>query len=79
MWQKHYDVHFGELKELLLFRMASLCYIFDPEKELKDVGDNVEEDAVPLEGLDRAARYLAKTVAYFALREKEQKNAAKKE
>ena len=33
---KHYGEHFGEFRELILFRMASLCYCRDDEDKLSE-------------------------------------------
>ena len=62
---KHFGSHFREFTELLLFRVSSLCYINDPERGLEDVGDDVEDDAVPLEGLRRGASYLSYVCSFF--------------
>lgn len=64
-FEKHFGAHFREFTELLLFRVSSLCYISDPEHGLEDVGDDVEDDAIPLEGLRRGASYLSYLCSFF--------------
>lgn len=62
---KHYGEHFGEFRELILFRMASLCYCRDDEKGWDDIGDDVEDDAVPIHALERVREYLCSILPFF--------------
>jgi hypothetical protein len=48
-------------------QQSSLCYLHDAETGLVDVGDSVEDNAMPLEGLQRAVPYFGGIVPYFSV------------